>query len=100
MAGSNRPWRNCTSRMSQEMVTHGHAQDQQWSSKLLSANRQSIDADRRTGNRAAKFQIIADFRDIQKDFLQIPRNRNFLDWIGELSARNPQTRSAAGVIPR
>src|SRR6185437_12674198 len=65
---------------------------------LFSSHSQSINSQGGTGNGTAKLKIIANFRDVKKHVFQIPGNRNLFDWEGQLSARNPKPRSAAGII--
>ena len=49
---------------------------------LFSGDGHAVDADRGTGNRAAKFEIVADFRDVSQHFLQVSGDRDLLDGVG------------------
>src|SRR5579864_4125952 len=66
--------------------------------RLLAAHGQAVNADRRCSDRATKFQVVGDLRNIDEQLLQIPRDRDLLDRVGKFATRDPKARCAARVV--
>src|ERR1700738_780248 len=67
---------------------------------LLTTNGKPVDTEGRSRNRAAEFQVAGDFGNVEEKFLQISRDSNFSDRIGELAAGNPHSGCATGIVAR
>src|ERR1700730_14906416 len=67
---------------------------------LLAADDQAVEADSRARHGAAEFKVAADLGNVEEHFFQVPCDGNFFDGIGQLSARDPQAGSAAGIVAR
>src|SRR5215470_8708349 len=76
------------------------AEDTEKKRPLFASDSQTIDANGRRSDRAAEFEVVANFRDVQKHVFQITRDRNLLDWKGQFTAGNPKPRRAARIISR
>src|SRR5208282_2729590 len=69
-------------------------------SRLFATHGQPVNAQGRSGDRAPELEIVCDLGDVEEHFFQIPGHGDLFDWVGELSAGNPQARGAAGIIAR
>src|SRR5215470_5384672 len=68
--------------------------------ELFTPHGQSIDADSGSRYRTAEFQVVGDFRDVEKEVFQISGDRNFLDGVRQLAVRDPEAGRTAGVVSR
>ena len=57
--------------------------------RLFAADYQAVDADGWAGHGAAEFQVVCDFGDVEEEFFQISRDRDFFDRIGQFAAGDP-----------
>src|SRR4030081_1423466 len=65
---------------------------------LLTTNGEPVNPEGRSRNRAAEYQVAGDFGNVEEEFLQISRNGDFFDRIGEFSAGNPHSGCATGIV--
>src|SRR5580700_3200217 len=66
--------------------------------RLFAADRKAVNPQCRRGHRPAKLQIVRDLGNVEEHLFQVSSHGNFLDRVGELSARDPQARGAARIV--
>src|SRR5271168_3004851 len=62
---------------------------------LFAAHEETINPDGRASNRPAEFEVVADFRDVEENFLQIAGYGDFFNRVSQLAAGNPEARCSA-----
>lgn len=67
---------------------------------LFAGHGEPVNAKGRRGDGAAKFQVAADFRDVEQDVFQVAGNGDLLHRIGQFPAANPKPARPAGKIAR
>jgi hypothetical protein len=64
----------------------------------FSTDGQAVDADGGTGDGAAEFEVVSDFRDVEEKLFQISGDRDLFHGISEFAIGNPETGSAARIV--
>ena len=68
------------------------------SNGLFAADHQAVDADGWSRNRAAEFEVVSDFGNVEEQLFQVSSDRDFFDWVCEFATGDPEAGCAARIV--